>query len=245
MARPQWRLDTAQPTRLLQPLLTCIRSNACITRQTRVVVAELIKGMLPTLGLKIFLAVVPIVLRLVSRFIAGNYSESRVDFDVGRKYYFFQFVVIYVFLTIVSAASTAGGSDVIPSNSKFPIIDLLKALGNKASKVFNLLGASIPQAVRTHTCCFTAALSAWRRLVQVRRTLHTAGQPTTASAKHACAVTGCTCSRSCRSMGCWPILGDVPVSATRGRAHGYVHILRPRGGSSQPQCPRRPHHQSA
>ena len=52
--------------------------------------AEFISGFLPTAGLKIVLAVVPIFLRLMSNYVAGHYSWAHIDFDVGRKYYVFQ-----------------------------------------------------------------------------------------------------------------------------------------------------------
>jgi Calcium-dependent channel, 7TM region, putative phosphate len=58
--------------------------------------AELIKGILPTLALKIFLILVPVLLGLTSRYVVGHLSEARVDFDVGRKYFIFQFVVVFL-----------------------------------------------------------------------------------------------------------------------------------------------------
>ena len=68
---------------------------------------------------------VPIILKLDARLVTGHLSWSAVDFDVGKKYYVFQFVVVFLFVTVIGAASsgTGGGSS---SSSTFPIVDLLE-----------------------------------------------------------------------------------------------------------------------
>ena len=152
----------------MAPVLDMVAVDAILTfSELECSRAELIKGILPTLALQIFLAVVPIVLGLVSRYLAGNLSESRVDFDVGTKYFIFQFVVVFVFTTIIGAASA--GSGACPTGdaeadaaaaaaaqskqSQFPIVDLLKQLGTCPGHVVDTLGKSIPQQVRSGRLC--------------------------------------------------------------------------------------------
>lgn len=122
--------------------------------------AEIIQGLLPTLGLKIFLALVPIVLKIVSNLVTGNLSKSAIDFEVGQKYYFFQFVVVFLFTTIIGAASSgsADSAEAPPADaaaapaqaedeSLFPIIDLAEDLADDPGSIIEFLGRSIPQQV--------------------------------------------------------------------------------------------------
>jgi Calcium-dependent channel, 7TM region, putative phosphate len=101
-------------------------------------------GILPTLGLKIFLALVPIVLTLTSVIVAGLPSESAVDFDVGRKFFLFQFVIVFFFLTVIQAMST-GSSD---ESSSLPIVAFVNRMIDEPKEISTLLGTSIPQVVR-------------------------------------------------------------------------------------------------
>lgn len=45
---------------------------------------------MPTLVLKIFLAIVPHIFRFQNNLVEGLYSRSAIDFEVGAKYYLFQ-----------------------------------------------------------------------------------------------------------------------------------------------------------
>lgn len=106
--------------------------------------AEVLPGILPTLGLKIFLALVPIVLTMAAVLVAALPSESAVDFDVGRKFYLFQFVVVFLFITVISAMSSGGGDD----SSDLPVVALADQLIDDPGQIPTWLGTSIPQVVR-------------------------------------------------------------------------------------------------
>jgi hypothetical protein len=104
-----------------------------------------IQGLLPTLGLRIFLAIVPIILKVAAIFISGHLSKSAIDFEVGRKYYFFQFVVVFLFTTVIATlSSSSGGSS---ANSNFPIIDLIKSIQEDPAVLTTVLGEAIPNSV--------------------------------------------------------------------------------------------------
>jgi hypothetical protein len=126
---------------------------------------DVLPGIIPTLGLKIFLALVPIVLTMSSVLVAALPSKSAVDFDVGRKFHLFQFVVVFLSLTIFQAMSTGGfnegaigGSDKnsVTSDEALPIVALVKQLIEDPKEITILLGTSIPQVVRfsvhQHSC---------------------------------------------------------------------------------------------
>jgi hypothetical protein len=138
---------------------------------------ELIKGFLPTAGLKIVLILVPIVLRLASNLLTRNYSHALIDFDVGRKYYIFQMFVVFVFVTILGAASSGTDAGEINVNDYAPlyqkdpeaavrdaraaavaaqskggdsdweVIKLFKVLLDNPSSIPQFLGKAIPQQV--------------------------------------------------------------------------------------------------
>ena len=108
--------------------------------------AEILPGILPTLGLKIFLALIPIVLTMSAKIVAALPSESVVDFDVGRKFFLFQFVVVFLFITIIQAMSSGGGDS--SSDSSLPIVALAEQLIDDPQQIPTWLGTSIPQVVR-------------------------------------------------------------------------------------------------
>jgi hypothetical protein len=126
---------------------------------------DVLPGIIPTLGLKIFLALVPIVLTMSSVLVAALPSESAVDFDVGRKFHLFQFVVVFLFLTIFQAMSTGGSTEgakgdsdenKVTSDEALPMVALVKQLIEEPKEITTLLGTSIPQVVRfpfhQHSC---------------------------------------------------------------------------------------------
>lgn len=51
--------------------------------------AGLIQGILPGLALIIFMALVPMFLKMINN-LQGVYSHSMMDFEVGRKFFIFQ-----------------------------------------------------------------------------------------------------------------------------------------------------------
>ena len=72
--------------------------------------ADIIKGILPGLALVICLILVPIVLKLVAEKVEGLPSRSGVDFDLGRKFFLFVFVIVFLGNTLFNAASSTGDS---------------------------------------------------------------------------------------------------------------------------------------
>jgi hypothetical protein len=113
-------------------------------------VAEVLPGILPTIGLKIFLALMPLVLRFTSQFVAGLHSESAVDFDVGRKFFIFQFVVVFLLVTVIGAMSSGKSASAEDRNSKLPVVMLAEALIDDPAQIPTWLGTAIPQQVSEH-----------------------------------------------------------------------------------------------
>ena len=99
---------------------------------------------MPTLALTIILAVMPILLKIIAAKIEMQPSLSAVDFSVGQKYFIFQFFVVFIFNTIIGAASTGTSS----GDSKLPIIDIGKELKDDPSLITDWLGQAIPQQVQ-------------------------------------------------------------------------------------------------
>lgn len=108
--------------------------------------ADLLKTIMPTLALTIILAVMPIVLKLVAAKIEKQPSLSAVDFSLGQKYYIFQFFVVFVFNTILGAAST-GTSD---GSGALPIVGIFNSLKDDPGLITDWLGQAIPQQVPCH-----------------------------------------------------------------------------------------------
>lgn len=106
--------------------------------------AEVLPGILPTLGLKIFLALVPIVLRLSALFIEGLPSFSAVDYAVAKRFYIFQFIVVFVFVSILGAASSGSSS----GSGNAPVLTLAKDLADNPQQIADWIGTAVPQQVR-------------------------------------------------------------------------------------------------
>ncbi|KAK9840790.1 hypothetical protein WJX81_004889 [Elliptochloris bilobata] len=66
------------------------------------VLDSLITAILPSLVLRIFLALLPILLRLMGR-VQGLYSQSMLDFSVVTKYYIFQIITVF-FGTLIAGS---------------------------------------------------------------------------------------------------------------------------------------------
>lgn len=107
--------------------------------------AEVLPGILPTLGLKIFLALVPIVLRLSALFIEGLPSFSAVDYAVAKRFYIFQFIVVFVFVSILGAASSGSSS----GSGNAPVLTLAKDLADNPQQIADWIGTAVPQQVRS------------------------------------------------------------------------------------------------
>lgn len=114
---------------------------------------------MPTLALTIILAIMPMVLKLVAAKIEKQPSLSAVDFSLGQKYFIFQFFVVFVFNTILGAASTGtSGGD-----SALPVVDIFNDLKKDPSLITDWLGSAIPQQVcppaLLHMLCMPCMLS--------------------------------------------------------------------------------------
>jgi hypothetical protein len=90
-------------------------------------VTQILKGILPSLVLKIFLALLPPVLAAMARF-AGAKSVSRVDLSVVANFFVFQVFAVFLYQTI-------GGSG----------ISQLQQIIANPSVLVKMLGVSIPQ----------------------------------------------------------------------------------------------------
>lgn len=77
--------------------------------------------------------------------VAGLPSESAVDFDVGKKFFLFQFVVVFLFVTIIQAMSSGGGDSM---SDELPVVSLARQMVNNPSQIPTWLGTSIPQVVK-------------------------------------------------------------------------------------------------
>eukprot|EP00892_Ulva_mutabilis_P005047 jgi/Ulvmu1/2914/UM147_0012.1 len=105
------------------------------------VVAQVLPGILPTLGLKIFLALVPIVLRLSAMHIEGQPSFSAVDYAVAKKFYIFQFIVVFVFVSVLGAASSGSAS----GSGNAPVLTLVEELADNPGQIADWIGTAVPQ----------------------------------------------------------------------------------------------------
>ena len=74
---------------------------------TQIIAAELIKGVLPTLALTICLLLVPVILKLIATKVERLPAQSAVDFDLGKKFFFFMFFIVFLANTILGGLSTA------------------------------------------------------------------------------------------------------------------------------------------
>jgi hypothetical protein len=90
-------------------------------------VTQILKGILPSLVLKIFLALLPPILAAMARF-SGAKSVSRVDLSVVANFFVFQVFAVFLYQTI-------GGSGV----------SQLQQILDNPSVLVKMLGVSIPQ----------------------------------------------------------------------------------------------------
>lgn len=71
--------------------------------------------------------------------IGGKHSKSLVEFDVCWKYFLFQFLIVFLFQTLLGAAASSGGG----SNPFKQVVDEILSKG--PSESFKWLGNAIPQ----------------------------------------------------------------------------------------------------
>ncbi|KAG2494802.1 hypothetical protein HYH03_007045 [Edaphochlamys debaryana] len=69
---------------------------------TAPVVKQLLEGILPGLAMKIFLAIVPMILAAMATF-QGATSLSEIDFSVTKRYFLFQVVVVF-FMNVIAGS---------------------------------------------------------------------------------------------------------------------------------------------
>ena len=110
--------------------------------------AALLKSILPTLAFKIFLILVPVMLRWSERNVAGLPSKSAVDFGVGRKYFVFQLIVVWLFSTVIGIMLIETPKIRGFQSTGVPLVDLGKILGENPRLVRVWLARSIPQQAR-------------------------------------------------------------------------------------------------
>jgi len=115
--------------------------------------AALLKSILPTLAFKLFLMLVPMLLRWSERNVAGLPSKSAVDFGVGRKYFLFQLIVVWLFSTVIGIMLVETPKIRGFKSSGVPLYDLGKILSSNPRLVRVWLARSIPQQVRPRTTC--------------------------------------------------------------------------------------------
>lgn len=118
----------------------------------------MLPGILPTLGLKIFLLLVPIVLNLSAIYLEGLPSFSAVDYAVARKYYIFQFIVVFVFVSVLGAASSGSAS----GSGNAPVLTLAKDLAENPQQIADWIGTAVPQQVRSSAPALRSLASSHR-----------------------------------------------------------------------------------
>jgi hypothetical protein len=104
------------------------------------VIAEVIKAITPGLALVIILAVMPKLITMLAQKVERQPTKSAVDFSLGTKYFCFQFFVVFLFNTIIGAASSgkAKGDDL-------PIVSLFNELKDDPGQITGWLADAIPQ----------------------------------------------------------------------------------------------------
>lgn len=83
-------------------------------------VRSLLVGILPGLVLKIFLAILPMLLAIMNRF-AGMVSISQIDFGVVERYFIFQFLTVFL-VTAMSGTFLSQAKAIIKNPDIWPII---------------------------------------------------------------------------------------------------------------------------
>jgi Calcium-dependent channel, 7TM region, putative phosphate len=142
------------------------------------VLADIIKAVMPTLALTIVMAVAPMFITMLAAKVEKLPTKSAVDFELGRKYYIFQFFVLFLFNVILGAASSGKAQ---PGEEDLPIVTLFRQLKDDPNKITQWLGSAVPQQVRIHSMCAHGSSG-------VQRMMH-------AFCRRASSC--CTCSRAC------------------------------------------------
>lgn len=90
----------------------------------------ILQGILPNIVLKIFLALLPMLLQFMNR-VQGLYALSTIDLETTRKYFIFQVITVFFFSFMIG--SSLGQLDQLREDVKNP------------SRLFDVLGTSAPQ----------------------------------------------------------------------------------------------------
>ncbi|KAF6257823.1 hypothetical protein COO60DRAFT_1521842 [Scenedesmus sp. NREL 46B-D3] len=98
-------------------------------------VTQVLQGILPGLVLRIFLILVPIILRIMARF-EGKVSLSEVDFSVVSRYFIFQVFAVFIFNFLIGTVT----SDLLSVVRRFNEI-----AENPTDRVPRLLGVGAAQ----------------------------------------------------------------------------------------------------
>ncbi|KAI8468680.1 MAG: hypothetical protein J3K34DRAFT_426590 [Monoraphidium minutum] len=90
-------------------------------------VTQVLQGIMPSLVLKIFLAILPMILNKMNRY-AGMVSVSQVDFGTVNKFFIFQVFALFIFTFITGSA-----------------LSQIQAIIDKPAVLVSLLGVAAPQ----------------------------------------------------------------------------------------------------
>lgn len=90
-------------------------------------VTQILQGILPSLVLKIFLAILPLILNKMNRF-EGMVSISQIDFATVSKFFIFQVFAVFIYSFVLGSA-----------------LSQIQAIIDKPAVLVNLLGIAAPQ----------------------------------------------------------------------------------------------------
>lgn len=113
-------------------------------------VAQILQGILPSLVLKIFLAILPMILNMMNRF-TGMPSISQVDFATVSKFFIFQVFAVFIYSFVLGSA-----------------LSQIDAIVKDPSTIVRLLGVAAPQqATFFMTFIMISALANGFRLLRI------------------------------------------------------------------------------
>ena len=90
-------------------------------------VTQVLQGVLPSVVLKIFLAILPMILNRMNRF-TGMVSVSQIDFSTVSKFFVFQVFALFIYSFILGSA-----------------LSQISAIINRPAELVRLLGVAAPQ----------------------------------------------------------------------------------------------------
>jgi hypothetical protein len=78
------------------------------------------------------------ILAWMAKSVAGIHSKSAVDFDVGRKFFLFQFLIVFIFNTLLGSLSSAKGNNPVKALSE-------EVFSRGFTGVIDWIGEVVPQ----------------------------------------------------------------------------------------------------